>query len=190
VTRRDRGVVRQQWDYSCGLAALATLLTHDYQAPVSEAALLEALQDRSPQDGAALRQTGVSLADLAWLARRRGFRAAGLALQPSALARLERPAIVYLEQQGMPHFVVLRGLTADGAAFIADPSYGNRYMKAERFLRQFLPGGEGGGEGRGRLLLLHSPGQGAMMRVSTGTGRASVRLRPPWTRLPPGPLLP
>jgi predicted double-glycine peptidase len=190
VTRRDLAVVRQQWDYSCGLAALATLLTYDYQTPVGEAALLEALQARSPQGGPAFQQSGVSLADLAWLARQRGFRAAGLALPPSALARLERPAIVYLEQQGMPHFVVLRGLTAGGAALIADPAYGNRRTKGETFRRQFLPGGAGAEEGRGRLLLLHRPGQEKMRRNAPGVASGHVRLRPPWTTPPPAPLLP
>lgn len=214
VTRRDHGVVRQQWDYSCGLASLATLLTHDYQAPVSEAALLERLMERSPRDESALRHTGVSLADLAWLSRGLGFRAAGLALTPSALARLNRPALVYLEQDGMPHFVVLRGLTANGAALIADPSSGNRRMKAETFLRQFVrvPGGgdedkgenegkrkgeadsadsgvfKAGKKGRGRLLLLHRPGQEAMLQSSPGVASSDVRLRPPWTTLPPGAL--
>ena len=35
--------IRQQYDFSCGSAALATLLTHHYQFPVSEDAVFDAM---------------------------------------------------------------------------------------------------------------------------------------------------
>ncbi|MFU8766006.1 MAG: hypothetical protein ACNA7T_15865, partial [Haliea sp.] len=40
VTLRDAGLVRQERDFSCGVAALATYLTYYLQHPVTEGELL------------------------------------------------------------------------------------------------------------------------------------------------------
>lgn len=145
VERRDAGVVRQQWDFSCGLASLATLLTYYFDDAVSEKVLLNAL----PED-VGRRQRGVSLQDLASLAEGRGYRAAGLGASADALLRLRRPVIVYLELEGQPHFSVLRGIDGSGRVLLADPSGGNRRVSRGEFARWF----EVQDGARGRLLLL------------------------------------
>ena len=155
-------MLRQRHDYSCGLAALGTLLTHYYGTPVSEQALLERLLQLRADAGtpAAPEHTyataGVALADLALLARDRGLRAAGLRVPPTALMHLKRPVIVYLEARGWPHFAVLRGVDGGGRVQLADPAAGNRRLTRSQFAREFvtLRGG------RGRVLVLDDPAAG------------------------------
>jgi predicted double-glycine peptidase len=135
--------VRQSRDYSCGLAALATVLTR-LGSPVSEEELLEEIARGDTI------HPEVSFSDLARLARERGFRALGVAIAPDLLPRLRgRPAIVALNVDGSAHFSVLRAAHADGAVWLADPSWGNRRLAGWEFERYFSANGE-----RGRVLLI------------------------------------
>jgi predicted double-glycine peptidase len=159
---RDAKVIKQQRDYSCGLASLATLLRHYYGVPVSEDALLDALRQRDGAEQFAARygERGVSLADLAWLARAHGFDAAGVSVPAGLLTALDRPALVYLEQGGMPHFSVLRGVGVGGEVLLADPTAGNLRVSQRQFGRWFLPGDAAAG----RVLLLRDA-QGGVERT-------------------------
>lgn len=127
-TRRDRGIVKQSLDYSCGLAALATLLTYHFDDPVSESQLLAELREHpvhSPEQRNWERH-GVSLALLSDLARARGYRAVGVKVSLETLAALQVPVIAALEHDGMAHFTVLWQVDPDrGRYHLADPSWGN-----------------------------------------------------------------
>src|SRR5262245_24922857 len=62
---RDAAVVKQQYDYSCGAAALATLLTYGLGDPVDEQPLLtDLLQLISEEDQSTVKRQGLSLLDL------------------------------------------------------------------------------------------------------------------------------
>jgi predicted double-glycine peptidase len=174
VTLRDAGVVRQRHDFSCGLASLATLLTHYYQMEVGEDDLLAELENRPGAGVSVYRERGVSLADLAWLSRRHGIESVGLRLPPAALSTLRRPVIVYLEQRGEPHFSVLRGTGADGAVLLADPAAGNRRASAAQFAHWFAIDGE-----RGRALLLAPADERAPRADFFGYRRRDALLVPP-----------
>lgn len=170
---RDQEVIRQEYDFSCGLAALATVLTYYFERPVTEAQLLDQLELPDSQSLArqlereglpptererlqSLRESGVSLALLARLARTHGLRARGVSLRPAALSRLSMPAIAYVEPGGAPHFTLIRGVGQRGQVQVADPSWGNRLFTADDFARIFAPRGAQ----NGRLLLL-LPGDAA-----------------------------
>lgn len=165
--------MRQSLDYSCGAAALATILTHYYGAAVTERALLgdllkkrEEQADKGGKEGkeakdgkewkeeqagaSASRSPGLSFDDLAMLARDRGFLALGVSAQYADLARLRHPAIVALDLEGRQHFSVLRRAGANSVA-LADASWGNRNMHAATFRQYFLHDAAGT---RGRLLLI------------------------------------
>lgn len=134
---RDRGVVRQQLDYSCGAAALATLLTYGLNAPTDEQSLLRAVFDPlSPAQLVELQKTGLSLRDLQVLAEQRGFKAQGFRLRADQLTKLQRPVIVFIRPGGYRHFAVLKGVR-DGRAYLADPSLGNVRMPLTRFVEQW-----------------------------------------------------
>jgi predicted double-glycine peptidase len=131
---RDAGVVKQRYDYSCGSASLATLLTYGLNDPVDENALLRALlQPLSADEIAALQKKGLSLLDLQQLAQKRGHKAQGFRVHKSQLAKLSRPAIVFIKPNGYEHFAVLKGLQGD-RVHLADPSLGNVRMPLYRFL--------------------------------------------------------
>lgn len=144
-------MVRQQRDYSCGLASLATLLGGYYGDPVAEEALLQQLLKlRGAQARDDFSRRGVSLADIALLARGRGYRAVGVDVAARALPALRGPVIALLRYRGVSHFTVLRGVDARGHVLLADPSWGNRQFSRGDFARLFATGAEG----RGRLLIV------------------------------------
>lgn len=137
---RDAGVVKQEYDYSCGLAALATYFTAYLNAPLSESDLLTVLQERGddwnlPDDW---REQGVSYTILIALAEHYGARGAGLAVTPERLMSLRVPAIVRLHVDGVAHFSVLRGIDASGRVSLADPRWGNHQLSHAGFLSLWL----------------------------------------------------
>jgi hypothetical protein len=130
---RDRNVVKQALDYSCGAAALATLLKYYYGDMTSEAEILAMLkEDLTPEELAVKTERGFSLLDLKKVAQKRGFRAAGFKLSPEQVTRLVAPVIVFVEPQGYKHFAVLRGVQ-NGMVLLADPARGNLRMRIDQF---------------------------------------------------------
>jgi predicted double-glycine peptidase len=132
--QRDAGVVKQGFDYSCGAAALATLLTYGLNDPVGEDTLLRALlEPLSPDQLSALQKKGLSLLDLQRLAQIRGHKAQGFRIGRDQLARLSYPVIVFIRPHGYRHFAVFKGVRGD-RVYLADPSLGNVRMPMYRFL--------------------------------------------------------
>lgn len=131
---RDAGVVKQRYDYSCGSASLATLLTYGLNDPVDEDVLLRALLEPLSADQlGALQKRGLSLLDLQHLAQQRGHKALGFRVHQSQLEKLSRPVIVFIKPQGYEHFAVFKGLRGD-RVHLADPSLGNVRLPLYRFL--------------------------------------------------------
>jgi uncharacterized protein len=131
---RDAGVVKQGYDYSCGAASLATLLTYGLNDKVGEDVLLRTLlEPLSSAQLTALQQKGLSLFDLQQLAQKRGHKAQGFRVEQRQLARLSYPVIVFIKPHGYRHFAVFKGLRA-GHVYMADPSLGNVRMPLYRFL--------------------------------------------------------
>lgn len=154
ISLRDAGVVRQERDFSCGVAALATILTYYYRQPVTEETLLKELaRVAGPSAHAPAGRSGVSFADLQELAESRGFAALGISLSYRDLDKLRQPVIVALDVEGQAHFTVLRHMNPSTGASIADPSWGNLRLSPQTFVRMFgaTPGGE-----RGRVLIIGS----------------------------------
>lgn len=123
-TLRDARIVKQDLDYSCGAASLATLLGSYYGRDVTEAALLKAMDK---EDGRA------SFEDMARALLQFGFRAQGFAADWEQLTRLKMPVVVYVKHRRDDHFSVLRGISGD-TVWLADSSLGNRTYSREQFL--------------------------------------------------------
>jgi len=135
---RDQNVVTQRFDFSCGAAALATLMRYGLGENVTERQILIELFDLLSEDEKAVRRrTGFSLLDLQRVAQARGFNAQGFRLKPSQLAMLGGPVIVFIEPGGYKHFAVLRGVHGD-RIHLADPSRGNVRQPAYTFLDSWL----------------------------------------------------
>jgi predicted double-glycine peptidase len=137
---RQRGVVVQDWDLSCGAAALATVLNHQHDDPVTEREVALGLINRSEYlenpDLVQIRQ-GFSLLDLKRYAESRGYKGIGLGkLDLSGLVE-RAPVIVPVKTRGYNHFVVFRGIAAN-RVLLADPAWGNRTMLRDRFEREWI----------------------------------------------------
>jgi predicted double-glycine peptidase len=140
---RDQGLVKQRFDFSCGAAALATILRYGFGESVTERQILEGLFDLPSEDEKATRRrTGFSLLDLQRVAEARGYNAQGFRLDPEQLPMLGGPVIVFIEPRGYKHFAVLRGVRGD-RVYLADPSRGNIRVSAHTFLKGWLQGGKG-----------------------------------------------
>ena len=127
---RFQATLRQQYDFSCGSAALATLLTHHYGVPTSE-------QDAFQQmflsgDQQKIRREGFSLLDMQRFLKSRGFTANGFQLPLDKLIEAKLPAIVLISDKGYHHFVVVKG-AEDGRILLGDPSRGTRTIARARF---------------------------------------------------------
>jgi len=122
--QRDDGVIKQNLDYSCGAASVATVLSEFYRKDqVTEKRILEIMN----KDSAA------SFQDLAQAVKRFEMRGVGLALSFAQLKRLRVPAVAYLKYQGDDHFSVIRGISQGGNVRLADPSWGNRTFSKAQF---------------------------------------------------------
>ncbi len=122
--------IRQQYDFSCGSAALATLLTYHYEDNVAESEVFKVMFDNGDQ--AKIRELGFSLLDIKEYLQGRGYAADGFRTSLDKLAALGVPAIVLIDHKGYRHFVVVKGVYAD-TVLIGDPSLGIRKMPRSEF---------------------------------------------------------
>lgn len=130
---RDQDVIKQRYDFSCGAAALATLLRYGFGEAVTEAEIMTALFDLPTEaEKAERRRSGFSLLDLQRVAEARGYNAQGFRLGADQLPQLGGPVIVFIEPRGYKHFAVLRGVRGD-RVHVADPSLGQVRQPAYRF---------------------------------------------------------
>lgn len=127
---RFRTTVRQQYDFSCGSAALATLLTHHYGNRVSEQAVFEAMYAKGDQQK--IQREGFSLLDMKRYLGDQGYQADGFELPLDKLVESGLPAIVLIAEKNYHHFVVVKGMR-NGRVLIGDPSSGARALSRETF---------------------------------------------------------
>lgn len=133
--RQFRYTVRQQYDFSCGSAALATLLTHHYGSPVNEETVYNAMWDLGNQEK--IRKEGFSMLDMKRYLESRGYAADGYSTSLQKLAGVGIPAIVLIRDGGYNHFVVIKGLR-DGKVAFGDPAQGARVVDQARFQRMMI----------------------------------------------------
>jgi predicted double-glycine peptidase len=137
--RRDRVVV-QEWDLSCGAAALATLLNYQHGDPVSEREIAKGLIGREEYiDNPALVRIrhGFSLLDLKRYVDSRGYRGIGYGQLTLQDLIEQAPILVPISSNGYNHFVVFRGARGNRVS-VADPAFGNYTMLAAKFEKVWL----------------------------------------------------
>jgi predicted double-glycine peptidase len=126
-----RHIVRQAYDYSCGSAALVTILTYHLGLSVTEQQAMEGMLEKGEKEKI-IERRGFSLLDMKRYVASLGVNGAGFRAEVKDLLTLTEPAIVPIDYAGAKHFVVLRGIR-DGVVFIADPSAGNIAFSVEEF---------------------------------------------------------
>ena len=127
-----RRTVHQQYDFSCGSAALATLLTYQYGRPTTETAVFRAMYAVGNQ--AQIRVEGFSLLDMKRYLQSLGYVADGVRVPLSTLIRIGIPAIALITDHGYRHFVVVKGANAYRVV-LGDPALGRRVMSRKAFAR-------------------------------------------------------
>lgn len=127
---RFKATKRQQYDFSCGSAAVATLLTHHYGYPVTEQAVFEEMYARGDQQK--IQREGFSLLDIKLFLEAHGFQADGFEQPLEKLEVAKLPALVLISENGYHHFVVVKGIQ-DGRVLIGDPSTGTRAISKKNF---------------------------------------------------------
>lgn len=129
---RFRNLVRQKTDYSCGAAALATILRYAYHLDVDEAEVIQGMLGLSDED--LVKQRGFSLLDIKHYVEALGMRGRGYRVDESRLRSLRVPGIVLMDVHGFRHFVVLKQVVDDSVE-LADPMLGNRSVPLSEFLQ-------------------------------------------------------
>jgi uncharacterized protein len=132
--KKYKSTLAQQYDFSCGSAALATLLTYDYNIPVSEQEVFQNMFDNG--DKKVIAESGFSLLDIKNYLARRGLESNGYRAPLEKLAAVRVPAIVLTNVRGYSHFVVLEGIQ-DGYVLLSDPANGMRSEPLAEFEGQW-----------------------------------------------------
>ncbi|MFE8071278.1 C39 family peptidase [Marinobacteraceae bacterium S3BR75-40.1] len=128
---RYQTIMRQQKDFSCGSAALASLLSYHYDFPVSELDVFKGMLTHA--DAEKVRREGFSMLDMKRYLEVHGYTADGFRLPLDDLReKAGVPAIVLLNLDGFRHFVVLKGVRAH-EVLVGDPTRGLRIMPRNEF---------------------------------------------------------
>lgn len=133
---RFRTVVRQQFDYSCGSASLATLLRYHYGRDVGEAEIFKAMWDVGDQ--ALIQKVGFSLLDMKRYLEGLGYKAEGYQIDLRELLASREPVITIIDLGDYRHFVVVKGVSED-QVLVGDPAQGLRTYGVKEFADIWQP---------------------------------------------------
>jgi predicted double-glycine peptidase len=127
---RFRSTVPQKYDFSCGSAAIATLLTYHYGRRATEQDVIQEMFARGDQPK--IQREGFSLLDMKVYLESKGFRADGFEATLEQVVKFGAPGIVLIQDNGYKHFVVLKGVEKD-MVLLGDPARGGRIMDRAEF---------------------------------------------------------
>jgi len=123
-------VFEQQYDFSCGSAAVASLLTYHADTPTTELEVFEAMYAAGDQER--IERVGFSMLDMKTYLATRGLPSDGYRIDLDRLAQAHIPAIVLIDVDGYRHFVIVKGITHAGV-LLGDPARGTWIVTEERF---------------------------------------------------------
>jgi len=130
LRRAFRRTWHQQYDFSCGSAAVATLLTFQYDTPIDETTVFKEMF--AVGDQAQIRVKGFSLLDMKRFLEARGYTADGVRAPLDTLVSVGIPAIALISDRGYRHFVVVKGADKD-RVLLGDPALGMRILSRRDF---------------------------------------------------------
>ncbi len=123
-------VYKQQFDFSCGSAALASLLTFHYDDNVNEQNVFLDMFQHGDQKK--IKELGFSLLDMKNFLERRGYQSNGFKMELDRLHDANSPAITIINADGYLHFIIIKGIT-DRQVLVGDPATGVNIMPREKF---------------------------------------------------------
>ena len=128
-------IVKQQFDYSCGSAALATLLNYYLGEKLTERQIIAGLYEYGDKNQIE-RLKAFSLLDMKRFVEKLGYYGTGYKADIEDLKTMGKPCIVPMEIFGYQHFVVFRGIVQDHV-FLADPYLGDISFPVEQFRKMW-----------------------------------------------------
>jgi uncharacterized protein len=130
-------IVMQKRDYSCGAAALATVLRYFWGDPVGEEKVLVALGEVLTAEEIKDRlKKGMAISDLRRAAVKMGYASSIGTMSFQDLCGSRVPLIVPIRLEEYDHFVVYRGVVGN-RVYLADPIRGNVRPTITEFCRQW-----------------------------------------------------
>ena len=133
--QRFENLVEQSTDFSCGAAALATLLNGCYDYDTTEVEVLQGMLETANVEKVA--EKGFSLLDIKRYVATLGLRGRGYNIDNTfTLMRVRIPTIVLIDIKGYKHFVILKKITPE-YAYIGDPALGNKIYTTDEFLEMW-----------------------------------------------------
>lgn len=127
-------VRRQGLDYSCGSAAVATLLTYVYGVQTNEEDVFKTMFNAGDQQK--IRREGFSLLDMSNYLNDRGFKAIGYKIDFARVEKERVPFIALINNEGYNHFVVVKSVRHD-AVLVGDPNKGNVVYSRAAFTKMW-----------------------------------------------------
>ena len=127
---RFKNTIRQEHDFSCGSAALATLLTFHYDDPVTEEQVFKAMFEQGDKEK--IQHEGFSLLDMKHYLQANGYSADGYITNLDKVGKVGLPVIVLINNGGYLHFVVIKGIDEE-KVLLGDPATGTRTIPRSEF---------------------------------------------------------
>ncbi len=128
--RRFKTILKQRYDFSCGSAALASLLSFHYEDTVGELEVFGDMWEHGDQQK--IQKQGFSLLDMKQYLERRGYRADGYKIGLEELAQAKVPAITIVNNNGYLHFVIIKGADRS-SVLLGDPAAGLKRVDLQTF---------------------------------------------------------
>lgn len=129
--KKYSNLVRQRFDYSCGSAALSTVLRYYLGEDLSEEEVIKGLITYG--DAKLIEEKrAFSLLDMKRLVEALGYSSSGFKADISDLKDMNRPCIIPIDIEKYIHFVVLKGIYGNHI-FFADPYLGNISFTMDQF---------------------------------------------------------
>lgn len=164
--RRWQGVVPQQFDFSCGSAAVATLLSAHFERPTTEREAFDRMYQLGDEDR--IKHEGFSLYEMKLYLEELGYSADGFRVGLDKVARVGVPVIVMISIRGYKHFVVIKGLR-NGWVLVGDPAFGKKKWTLPEFEELWV---------NDIVFAIHG---------ADGVGRKYFNLQQEWAALPSAP---
>ncbi len=134
---KELHIVMQKRDYSCGAAALATVLRYYWDDNVTEdQVLLATLKILTPEESKERIKNGLAISDLRLAAVEMGYLSTIGTLTFQQLSESKAPLVVGISPEGYKHFVVYRGTDCE-FVYLADPIRGNIRVPVSEFVSQW-----------------------------------------------------
>lgn len=166
IAIRNRNIVMQQRDFSCGAACLATICRYYWGDDVTEEMVLEEVDKLLTAEETEDRiMNGLAMSDLRRAAVKLGYQSVVGTTTFAKLGEMKVPAIVGIQPMGHKHFVVLKGTFGDWV-YLADPIRGNIRMPAWEFAEQWQ---------KNAILVVYKPGEKIKQYTPLSVTEADIR---------------